>query len=240
MFRFKYFIVFLCGSFLLNCFAVSTGFSQADFHKISETELYSSELDIVNGTKWYYHNKFKGHPFWSEGDFLTGTVDFAGESFSGLLLNYELVGNELILTKKVDGQSKTFKLNEKFVDGFTLKQTDSDEHYVFRKINLPGVSGVRYYHSVYQGKTTSCYIYHKKTISNRVYGDYMGKYMYHPIIYVRVGENYEEVKNKRSLLQLLENHKNELKKYIRRNRLSIDAKQPEEIAHVLKYYDSLN
>lgn len=239
MFRLERFIIFF-GWFLLLCHAgINLGYSQNDFSDIEESHLYSSELEIVNGTKWYYQNKFKGHPFWNEDHLFKGSVVFNGESFSDLALKYELVENELILTKKVDGRSRALKLNEKFVDSFTLEESGVNKSHLFKKLKLPGVDGVKYYHVVYKGET-SCYIYHSKTINNRVSGNYLGRYLYHPEIYVTAGEKYVKCKNKKAFLRIFEDHKKLLRTYMRKNNVSFDSERPDDIAKVLKFYDNLS
>lgn len=229
---------FLILYFLLLTAWAQSAFSQNIYFDLDEIGIYSSELDIVNGSKWNYENKFKGNPFLYDNGLTEGSVVFKGEIFSNLTLVFELFHHELILIKKVDNENRELVLNEKFVERFTLKTdgTADDQNFVRKK--LPGVEGIKYYHAVYNGETT-CYIHHKKIINNRVTGNYLGEYLYRPVIYIKKGEEFSGCYNKRSFLRLFENQKGLLRKYIRRNNLSIDGKNPRHIALVLEYYDSL-
>ena len=233
----KHFSFLILYFLLLTAWAKSV-FSQNVFFGSDETGIYSSELDIVNGSKWYYENKFKGNLFLYEGGFTEGSVLFNGELFSNLTLAFELFHNELILIKKVDNENRELVLNENFVERFTLKNAANTNELTFVRKKLSGVDGIKYYHAVYNGITT-CYIHHKKIIKNKVAGNYLGEYLYRPVIYIKRGEDFRGCTNKRSFLRLFEDQNGLLRKYIRRNNLSIDGRNPLHIAQVLEYYDSL-
>jgi hypothetical protein len=235
---FKFFSSFLFFCLMLFTAWTKSAFPQNSFSELEASEIYSAELNIVNGSKWYYGNKYKGNPFLYDNGFTEGNVLFRGEIFSNLTLAFELFLNELILIKKVDNENKELILNEKFVESFTLKNSGNKDEYTFVRKKLPGVEGIKYYHVVYNG-ATSCFIYHKKNINNRIAGDYLGEYLYQPVIYIKKGDEFRDCKNKRSFLRLLEDQKELLRKYIRKNNLSVDGKNPQHIALILEYYDSL-
>ena len=179
--------------------------SQTSFSNIDELELFSSELEIVNGARWLENNKYLGHPFWKVNELLAGTVVFKDETFEGLTLKYELVENDLILFKKVKDYNRVLILNRDFVERFFLLEPGTNNKHFFRKTKLPGVAGSKYYQVVYEGKT-ECYIYHKKVINNRVTKDYLGKYLYKPEIYVKTGTDFSKCSNKKSFLRIFTDH----------------------------------
>lgn len=233
---FSLWLIFYC---LFSSAGIKTAFSQDAFSDLETSALYSSEPDIINGTKWYYQNKYKGHPFWLDDALLEGAVVFNGKTFTGLALKYELVDDELILSKKIDGNTRILKLNEKLVESFTLNEPGTNNSHLFKKTQLPGIKGVRYYHAVYQGQS-ACYIHHRKKIRNRVTGDYLGSYLYQAAIYVKADQEFVECRNKKALFNIFEDKKKLLRKYMRRNNLKVDGKKPEDMARILNYYDSLN
>jgi hypothetical protein len=239
MFTTKFLSSSLVLCFLLCSAWAKSAFSQNTFSELELSGIYSSELDIVNGNRWYYENNYKGHPFFYDDDLFEGSVIFNGINFSQLTLTYELLNNELILIKEVGNQTRELILNENFVESFVLEGTGNSSEYVFIRKKLPGVEGEKYYHSVYNGET-ACYIYHKKVINNRVTGNYLGEYLYRPVLYIKRGDEFQGCNNKRTFLRLFEDQKKQIRKYIRRNNMHIDGKNPEDIAQVLKYYDSLN
>jgi len=238
MFTPKVFTSFLVLCFLL-CFAwANFALSQNTFSELEASEVYSSELAIVNGTRWYFDNNYKGHPFFYDDELFEGSVTFNGVNFSHLTLTYELLSNELILIKEVDTQIRELILNENFVESFVFIHPVTARQYFFERKKLSGVEGKKYYQVVYPGETT-CYIYHKKVINNRVTGNYMGEYLYEPVIYIKKGDEFKGCTNKRTFLRLLEDQKKQIRKYMRRNNLSFHGENPEDIARVLQYYDSL-
>lgn len=234
----KIFFSYLILCLLLFAAWTKSALSQTTFSELEESKIYSSELNIVNGSKWYYENKYKGHPFLYDNGLFEGSVTFNGVNFSPLTLTYELLSNELILIKEVGTQTRELTLNENFVESFVLIDPVTAREHSFERKKLSGVEGEKYYQVVYKGETT-CYIYHKKVINNRVTGNYMGEYLYQPVIYIKKGDEFQGCTNKRTFLRLFEDQKKQIRKYIRRNNMRIDGKKPEDIARVLDYYDSL-
>jgi len=215
-----------------------SAFPQTAFSELEASEIYSAELNIVNGSKWYYENKYKGHPFLYDDGLLDGSVIFNGINYPNLNLIYEVQNNELILIKEINSKNRELILNKNFVESFVLIPPGSASEYLFVRKELPGVGGLKYYHAVYRGKST-CYIYQKKIINNRTAGNYLGEYLYRPVIYIKKGETFHGCNNKRSFLRLFEDQKKQIRKFMRRNNLSIEGTKPEHIAQILTYYDSL-
>lgn len=238
MFTSKFFTSFLVLCFMLCSAWAKSAFSQNTFSELEASEVYSSELAVVNGARWYYENNYKGHPFFYDNDLFEGSVTFNGVNFSPLTLTYELLSNELILIKEVGTQTRELILNENFVESFVLIHPVTAREHFFERKKLSGVEGKKYFQVVYKGETT-CYIYHKKVINNRVTGNYMGEYLYQPVIYIKKDDEFRGCTNKRTFLRLFEDQKKQIRKYIRRNNMRIDGEKPEDIARVLDYYDSL-
>lgn len=238
MFNIKTFFLILNIILILIFTGNNTVFAQTNFKELEESALYSSELDIVNGVQWMEDNQYLGHPFWKANELFTGTVVFNGERFEGLTLKYELVKNNLILFKTVEGNTRVLMLNKDFVERFVLFEPGTKNKHSFLKTRLSGTAGIHYYQVVYQGKTEG-YILHKKVVNNRVTKDYLGKYLYKPEIYIKSGSGVVKCNNKKSFLRTFTHHHNLLRKYIRKNRLTINGENPGDIAQVLSYYDSL-
>ena len=74
-----------------------------------------------------------------------------------------------------------------------------------------------------------------KRIANGFLGDYSGSSDY----YLKVGDQYKIFSKKNSLLKILEKHSVELKKFIRRNNLTISKRYYNDIAQLVEYFDRL-
>ena len=214
-------------------------FSQTDSGKLEDNKIFQSELNIVNGEKWNYHSKYKGHPFWRENTVFTGDVNYNGQLYENLNFKFNLVNQELILFQQVEGQNKIYELNRKFIDTFKINNSYGDGRYQFVRRRINGEAAKRFFQQVYTGES-QCYIFHKKSVIEKIRGEYMGRYTYHPVIYIKKNHAFAAFDNNRSFLRLFDEHKKVLRRYMRKNSLSIDAEKPDEIARILKFYDSLN
>ena len=232
-------LVFISVFIILTFIALIKVCAQTNFEVLEETNPYNSELEIVNGEKWNYYNNYKGHPFWNKDIVYNGKVNYRGQIFQDLKLKFDLVNQELILFKKVGSQTKVLKLNKKFIETFRLEQTNNESpgFFVLRQLNEDMEK--QFYQQVYTGKS-ECYIFHNKTVSTKISGNYMGKYLYKPVIYVQKDRNFIPCTNNQTFLNIFREQKKVLRKYMRKNHLDIDAKKPHEIAQILKYHDNLN
>ncbi|MFW6371084.1 MAG: hypothetical protein ACOC10_07775 [Bacteroidota bacterium] len=229
------FIIF----YALNVFGFSSTVSQITFTEVADYGVYSDELGIVNGKKWQYSGKYKGHPFWKDDDIFQGEVTFNGRNFQNLNLKLDLFHQELILFKKINDETIAIKLNRNFIEDFILEESGNAVKSRFLCMKLPGIEGINFYQLIYDGNT-KCFIHHKKSVNNEVTGNYLGKYLYQPVIYINTGNQYSVCKNKKSFLRLFGGQRKILRAYMRKNKLGINARYPEEIAQVLAFYDSLN
>ena len=71
-------------------------------------------------------------------------------------------------------------------------------------------------------------------------GSFPGVYIRNYHYYIQVEGNYKPVYSKKTLLNAFSKNVPELKKYIRKNRLKIDNRHPENIIPVLKYFDEIS
>ena len=67
----------------------------------------------------------------------------------------------------------------------------------------------------------------------------LNEYKYAPENYINVGDGYYRVKSKGSLLKLFGEKSGEMKKYLHMARIRIKQADKNQIASILKFYDSL-
>ena len=199
-------------------------------------DLYSFSKDIINGTKWTYQKMYRGNPFLSEAYWPEADLVYRGIQYSGFYMNYDLYKNHLILLYNDNGNRKYVVLSNKYLESFSYTDTISHQEHHYEYIKIPGTDGKKLCEKVYGGKTSfvirpGCEI--KYGASGGWPGEYLRGYEY----YIEVEGNYERIHSKKTLLNALQRNIPEIKKFIRRNRLKINRKHPENIVPVLKYYD---
>ena len=200
--------------------------------------LYSFSKDIINGTKWTYQKIYKGNPFLSEAYWPMADLVYRGIQYSGFNMNYDLYNNNLILLYDDNDIKKFIVLSNKYLESFSYTDTLSRQEHRYEFFRIPGTNGKELYEKVYEGKTSfiirpRCEI--KYGASGRFPGEYLRSYEY----YIQVEGQYERIHSKKTLLNVLQRNVPEVKKFIRKNRLKINRKHPENIVPVLRYYDEI-
>jgi sialate O-acetylesterase len=205
---------------------------------LQNMELYSFSKDIINGTKWTYQKIYKGNPFISEEYWPVADLVYRGVQYSGFNINYDLYNKNLILLYNDNDIKKYVVLSNKYLESFSYTDTVSRQKHRYEYFSIPGTNGKELYEKVYGGKTPfnirpMCEI--KYESAGIFSGEYFRSYEY----YIQVDGKYERIHSKKTLLNALKRDVPQIKKFIRKNRLKIDRKHPENIVPVLKYYDEL-
>lgn len=220
--------IFFCGekSYAQNC-----------FEKIRRNDLYSGSNDIINGRKWIYQKKYLGSPLLMEEYWPKADISYNGSIYTGIVLNYDVVKNEIILFHNDMGKDRYIVLNADKLSGFCYTDTIRNRKHSYKYTELPGIKGKALYENASVGKT-SFFIKPVKTIeaaSAVGQGTYIDSYE----CYIDTGTGYISVNSRKQLLKLLSGHSSELNRFIRKNNLKINNRQPENIIAVLKYYEGL-
>lgn len=180
----------------------------------------------------------EGHPYFGEDRMRIGTVWYDGILYENLHLLYDEVKDQVIIPDP-DKVFKIFLINDE-VDGFTI------EHHRFIQLRdslNPSQPRNGFYEQLYTGRISLL----KKEIklitedlSNSQEG--IRRFITTNIsYYVRRGETYYPVNNKRSLFYALKDKAKEGRKFIRKNHLKIrgDGKE-ESLKQVVAWYDGSN
>ena len=205
---------------------------------LESLDLYSFSKDIINGPKWIFQKIYKGNPYLSEGYWPRAELVYRGTRYTGFYMNYDLYNDNLILLYADNGIKKYVVLSDKYLESFSYADTVSrqEHHYVYFKI--PGTDSKALYEKVYQGRT-SFIIQPRCEIKHQASGSYPGEYLRSYEYYIEVEGEYERIHSKKTLLNALKRDIPEVKKFIRKNRLKINKKHPENLVPVLKFYDEL-
>jgi hypothetical protein len=152
------------------------------------------------------------------------------------VLNYDVLKNEIIVFHSQKGKDKYVVLGIDDLSGFSFTDTVWNRKHLYEYTELSGIKGKALYENASTGKI-SFYIKPVKTVEIKAEGQgtYSDSYEY----YIDVGNGYNSFRSKSQFIKLLANHSSELNRFIRKNKLKINNRQPDNIISVLRYYDGL-
>lgn len=236
MHLFIYKIIF---TFLL--FQPSGGESPPPF-LINMKVAYSADQDTVfdrqilfNGRIWKKrYSNVLDHEFFLTGEWLRGDVNINARSFSNVMLKYDLFNDELLIM--FNPGTVVILSNEK-VESFILK--NGQGLYKFLNYNPSGSPLLKGYgHLAYDGNTSLVIKYNKQIKTLAVDNKYDEFYQKHQVFILSEGR-FSRIRSKRDLLDLLEDHREEIQKHIRDKGLNVSVSKPETLIPVLQFYDSI-
>jgi len=214
------------------------GYSQNCLDKINRYQLYSGSDEIINGRKWIYNKKFLGSPLLFEYTWPEAELLYNCALYSGIVMNYNLLKNELIINHSENGNEKYIVLSVDKLSGFTLTDNVWKKKHTYEYIELPGTNGKALYENVSTGRL-SFYIKPVKTIDVRS-TDGQARYSDSFEYYVDTGSGFSGFRSKRELLKLLAVHGTEINRFIRKNNFKINNRQPGNVIATLNYFVGLN
>lgn len=216
-------------SCILNESVLAQGYSAVIQYNTSEKQM------ILNGRIWRnQYTKASGDQFFLTNTFVKGSMVFNGMTFDNLDLMYDIAGDELILSIV---SHPTIFVNKEMVDSFNIIIGDRNYH-IINAGNDTSCLLRGYVNVVYQGPSTLFVKYTKKLQPLAVDGRYDLFYQEHSM-YLRRNKEILAFEGKRDLLEILEDKKEEIKKYMKTGKVKLKRKEPDTFITILEYYDSL-
>jgi hypothetical protein len=232
---------------LLSFFSFSIGFVLSCIQSSAICPATGSDTDkqdtlekqiLYNGRVWRnLYQQIDGNQFLFSREFLPGSVIINGRTFdnSNLKLKLDIVNDELLI---LTDRNATLQLNKEMVDLFTLLY--ENQLFRFKRLEIDSLNMLSGYVNVIYDGETSLYVKYKKEIRLRNSAGERDTFIQSYRVYVMKDGILHTVNNKTSLIKLLSDHKEELKDFIRSDKIRISRKSPGSIAPVLAFYDNLN
>jgi hypothetical protein len=206
--------------------------------KDSTNKVYGSS-DLLNLGEVYVpeHVFANGHPYFVTNDYTPASVTIYNNYFEKIKARYNIESDQLLIKANVDtGVYVTIVTKEDFIQSFTI-----NDHYFINVNDLqPGTEIKGYCEEVYKGKNTFLIKYKKKFIDTYTDLDPMGSFSVVKLNkYVYVNKTFIPVNSKREFLQLFAPHKNEIKKFMRKNKIKYTSASTSQLHALMKYCDEL-
>lgn len=206
---------------------------QATQYALTRYEAATSDPErLYNGFEYIgYDRRLTGHPFFASDSTETGSIRSNGQIFT-IPLRYDIVYDELVLNHPAGYRMALHsdRINSFLVKGHTfIRMTDSTQQ------GLP----TGFYDLLYNGPT-QLVARHTKTIlvnpaANGTYGVFNPKTVY----FIRKSGRYFPIKNKRTLLAVLDNSKKQLTAFMRKEKLKFKLTIDDSFGKIARYYDEL-
>lgn len=194
---------------------------------------YGSDDYLVNGEAYQSANpRANGFANFLSGDWIEGTVYVQGKTFKDASLKYDLAQDVLALKQTLkSGAPVQVVLNPNMVDSFQLAD------HLFLSSNTTEVG---YGELIYQGRYQYLQKHRKRFVTDVSIGSPYGKYIAESTrFYIFTETGYQEIARKRDLLSFFENHKKEIKKYLRQENIKLQKASGEQLYQLFKYVDGL-
>jgi hypothetical protein len=201
----------------------------------------NTPLEILNG-KEYINYFFRGTttPLLFSNHFFTSTLDFNKRLYHNVKLQYDTYLDEVLFTdtsRMINFEYPRVALNKELADGFSFYF--QGEFYNFRHIRFQTRSrdnpGDGFYDLVYEGPSMFI-IKHRSRLYEK---DAVNEYKYAPVKYVYIDGSFKKFVRLKDLAGFFGPREEEIRAYIRENRIRTRKTPKGDIAGILKYYDSL-
>lgn len=190
---------------------------------------------LYNGRVWRnLYMRVRETQFLFSSAFMNGSVVMNGRKFDNLPVLYDIYNDE-ILTPGSKGT--IIQLNKEMVDSFDL--TYNLRKYRFAKLSDDSVRGLSgYVNILYPGKST-LYLKYRKEIALLEVDDRYDKFYQINRLYIIHDGVVRQISSRKDLLRIMEDHKAQVRNFMRRNNINVSRKDPDSFVPVVRYYDSL-
>jgi hypothetical protein len=200
-------------------------------------QVYLSEIgdnaQIFHGSEFIRNGeKAIGFPFYEADNMLSGTVSYQGNMLMNLNLYYNLVSDEVV-TNNFTHDALITLANEK-VDSFTI---DGHSFVRLSATKSNGLAKTGFYEKLYTGEP-SFYVRREKRLVTGS-GSEETRYVQYNYYFIRMKNVFYQVEDKNSLLDVLKDQKDVLKKYIRTGKLNLKKNTETSLLLTTIYYSQL-
>jgi hypothetical protein len=202
---------------------------------ITEHDSLQGNQILYNGRLWRnLYLRVRENQFLFSNDFLQGSISMSGNEFKGLYIKYDIYNDEILVP---GSNGAILQLNKEMVDSFTFRY--QLKKYRFAKITEDSVKGFfGYVNILYKGKST-LYIKYKKEIDLLAVDDKYDKFFQINKIYLVKDGIVYLINNRRDLFKNMEEHKAQLKEFIKKHKIIVSKKDPDSFIPLVRYYDTL-
>lgn len=212
------------------------GFAAGIKEKCTRTYEKQDSVDIqilYNGRAWrniYY--RVKGDQFLFSPDFLEGNLQIDGKAYNNLKLRYDIYKDELNI--RTD-RGVIIELNKEMIDQFRLGY--NNKTYLFKKLESDSLNSLSGYVNVLYEGNVSLFVKYRKEILSLAFENKYDLFSQSSKTYVKLENKIFRVDSKGEFLNLLKDHKQQIRNFIRTNKIKMSKQDPGSYVPVIEYFD---
>jgi hypothetical protein len=231
----KWIIVQLASLLTVSALSFPCSEGSSVLFPLSVQDTLKEKQILYNGILWTnkYH-KFKGDQYLFSDIFLPGSLSFNNHLYKNLEIRYDILSDEIMIPENRD---VIVQLNKEMVDSFALVFEKREYRFRnFRSDSLLGSNG--YFNVLYEGRS-ALYIKYIKNIVTEVTDKSNGYFnQIVDLILVLDGKKYK-INKLKDIMDLIPWDKDQIKRYLRQNKIRVSIKDPNSFIPVIRYYDYL-
>jgi hypothetical protein len=193
----------------------------------ADSRLYNGREYIRNGTP------AKGFPNFQWDSLHPGTLTYDGIAWPDMLLEYDLAQDQLVV--RDDSNSLLISL----VPEKTLVFSIGPYHFRFMRAAAAQLPEPGFYQELFASGPTSLLARKRKNLIPPSTVDDLARYIQVDAYYLLLNGTAKKIGDENELLQVLGDKKEELKRYIRKNRLSFKRDFEGSLTQIITYYRQL-
>lgn len=193
---------------------------------------------LVNGRKYIpEHGNAKGHAYFSEQDWVTGTLVIKKKTYKDVEFKYNIDLDKIILRAEVTRGGLVYVLlNDDFVTSFII-----GEHYFINSAQLLLAGNSGYFELVFEGKHTLLIKHHKTFISEFNQNAPLGRFSdLNSVKYIYCDGLLNKIPSTKSLLTYFKPFRKEIKKYMKQEKIKYKKATNFELYQLLKYCNEIS
>lgn len=206
--------------------------------KSTYDDLMRDQLGVFNGIEYVNYDKgISGDPFFPEDYYAKGTIEFNNMVYNDIPLKYDVVENKVLVEYFNHlGNRRGLVLENDKIDFFEF----DGHHFVKIDANNPLGSLKEGFYDILLNEEIKIYASRKKTIDKKMKDGQMRiRFLTLDQYFVQLADDIHKVMGKSALLKLYGDHKKELKKYIKINRIDLRRNFEESLISVTSHYIKL-
>ena len=233
-------ILIFCGLLLLHGAAAQDRKSDATFYQEILSNTYKSyvtqagdNIRLYNGTEYARpYNGISGHPFFDTNSFQKGTVYFDGTQYRDVLMAYDMVGDELIIKAY---QDLSLKLVTEKITSFYFS-----DHLFVRIVQDSNSNNLQtgFYEILNTGPVLAL-VKRKKIIERPLRAEDPFKFSEYDSYFLKKDDVYYPIDSRNSLISVFHEYKNEIKIFLRKNKLNFKKDRANTLIKTVGYYTQL-
>jgi hypothetical protein len=206
--------------------------SVSKIHQVYLNEI-GDNAEIYHGVEYIRNGqKSTGFPFYMADSMLTGSVSYQGNVYPNLNLYYNLVTDELIINNFQHTVLMT--ISPKKAATFSI---GSHVFIWLESKNFKGLEKDGYYDLLFPGETGLYAKREKRFVT--VSGSEETKFIQRNIYLIKIKNDFYVIDSKKSLLDIMKDRQDDLKKYIRANKLDFKKNLESSLVLTTIYYSQL-